>query len=100
MTPPDLSDVEAGAPIAQIAIPASFSDNAQLGQRVYEAKCSACHAENAAGQNGVAPPLVHKTYQPSHLLIWRLSWLRRTVCARITGISGTCRRSRAFRMVR
>ena len=66
MTPPDLSDVEAGAPIAQIAIPASFSDNAQLGQRIYEARCSACHGENAAGQNGVAPPLVHKTYEPSH----------------------------------
>lgn len=66
MTPPDLTGIQDGAPIAQVAVPASFSDNAQLGQRVFEAKCSSCHGENAAGQKGVAPPLVHKIYEPSH----------------------------------
>ncbi|WP_342743574.1 cytochrome c [Planktotalea arctica] len=28
--------------------------------------CAACHGVNAVGQNGVAPPLVHKIYKPSH----------------------------------
>ncbi|MEO1825019.1 MAG: cytochrome c, partial [Roseibacillus sp.] len=39
---------------------------AQMGQRAFEAKCASCHGENAAGQNGVAPPLVHKIYEPNH----------------------------------
>ena len=30
------------------------------------AKCAACHGVNAAGKDGVAPPLVHKIYEPSH----------------------------------
>lgn len=66
MTPPDLSGIEDGAPIEQVAIPASFSENAQIGQRIFDAKCAACHGVNAAGQKGVAPPLVHKIYEPSH----------------------------------
>jgi mono/diheme cytochrome c family protein len=66
MTPPDLSTVAKGAPIAEVSIPTELSSNAQIGKRVFEAKCADCHGVNAAGQNGVAPPLVHKTYEPSH----------------------------------
>lgn len=66
MSSPDLSAIEDGAPIADVAVPVSFSANAQIGQKVFDAKCSACHGANAAGQKGVAPPLVHKTYEPSH----------------------------------
>ena len=66
MAQPDLTGIEDGAAIATVTVPASFSDNAQIGQRVFEAKCSDCHGENAAGQKGVAPPLVHKIYEPSH----------------------------------
>ncbi|MGY3439695.1 MULTISPECIES: c-type cytochrome [unclassified Marinovum] len=66
MTPPDLSDVAEGGPIAQVTLPAELSANAEIGKRAFDAKCSACHGENAAGQNGVAPPLVHKIYEPSH----------------------------------
>ena len=66
METPDLSGVADGDPIAEVKIPASFSENAQLGQKIFDAKCSACHGENAAGQKGVAPPLVHKIYEPSH----------------------------------
>ncbi len=36
------------------------------GQQAFEAKCSKCHGLNAAGQGGVAPPLIHKIYEPSH----------------------------------
>lgn len=66
MTPPDLTGIDEGSPIAKVAIPAAFSDNAVIGKRVFEAKCAECHGANAAGQNGVAPPLVHKIYEPSH----------------------------------
>ena len=56
----------AGSALAEVALPASLSEQAQIGQRIYEAKCAACHNENAAGQEGVAPPLVHRIYEPSH----------------------------------
>ncbi len=66
MTAPDTADVQAGAPLAQVKRPASLSAQAQIGERAYNAKCAACHGENAAGQNGVAPPLVHQIYRPGH----------------------------------
>ena len=52
--------------LASVTLPDAFSPNAQIGQRVFEAKCAACHGINAVGQDGVAPPLVHKIYEPSH----------------------------------
>lgn len=66
MTTPDLSRVDAGAPIVEVALPAELSANAEIGKLAFEAKCAACHGANAAGHNGVAPPLVHKIYEPSH----------------------------------
>ena len=66
MTTPDLSRVDAGAPIVEVTLPAEFSANAEIGKRAFEAKCAVCHGANAAGQDGVAPPLVHKIYEPSH----------------------------------
>ena len=66
MVPPDTSDLESGAPIVEVSLPAELSDQAQLGKRAYEAKCAECHGKNAAGQNRVAPPLVHKIYEPNH----------------------------------
>ena len=66
MTPPDTSSIEAGDPIVQVQLPAEFSEQATIGKTIFEAKCSECHGANAAGQNGIAPPLVHKIYEPSH----------------------------------
>ncbi len=66
MVPPDTSTLAEGAPIVEVALPAELSAEAQIGKRAFEAKCAACHGTNAAGQNGVAPPLVHKIYEPSH----------------------------------
>ena len=66
MTPPDTSDIADGAPIVEVSLPAELSANAQIGKRAFEDKCAACHGTNAAGQNGIAPPLVHKTYEPGH----------------------------------
>lgn len=66
MVPPDTSNLAEGAPIVEVALPAELSDKAQIGERAFEAKCAECHGTSAAGQNGVAPPLVHRIYEPSH----------------------------------
>ncbi|MDU8927356.1 c-type cytochrome [Alisedimentitalea sp. MJ-SS2] len=66
MVPPDTSRIAEGDPIVEVRLPAVLSAKAEIGKRAFEAKCAACHGENAAGQNGVAPPLVHKIYEPSH----------------------------------
>lgn len=66
MAPPDLSGFEDGAPLVEVKLPESLSANAQLGKRIFDAKCSVCHGENAAGQNGVAPSFILQIYQPGH----------------------------------
>ncbi|UWQ90388.1 cytochrome c [Rhodobacteraceae bacterium M382] len=66
MTPPDTSSIAQGDPIMTVALPATLSSDAQIGKRGFDAKCAQCHGENAAGQNGVAPPLIHKIYEPNH----------------------------------
>ena len=52
--------------LAEVLLPSTLSQSAQIGKRAFEAKCMACHGINAAGQVEVAPPLVHKIYEPSH----------------------------------
>lgn len=66
MATPDMNSVEDGASIVDVKLPAELSTNAQIGKKAFDAKCAACHGENAAGQKGMAPPLVHKIYEPSH----------------------------------
>jgi len=55
-----------GAAMVAVTLPETLSEPAQLGQRAFEAKCSACHGDNAAGREGNGPPLIHKIYEPSH----------------------------------
>ncbi|MGH1575737.1 c-type cytochrome [Planktotalea sp.] len=57
---------ETGAALVEVKLPGTLSQNAEIGKAAFEAKCSACHGANAAGQDGVAPPLVHKIYEPGH----------------------------------
>jgi cytochrome c553 len=52
--------------IVMVSIPPSFSEKEQIGKRAYEAVCSACHGLNAQGREAIAPPLVHRIYEPSH----------------------------------
>ena len=66
MVPQDTSTVAEGAAIVSVSIPAKLSEMARIGKRAFDAKCAACHGANAAGQNGVAPPLVHTIYRPNH----------------------------------
>lgn len=55
----------AGKNIVQVTVP-ELSAAAQMGETIFNAKCAACHGENAAGVDGAGPPLVHKIYEPSH----------------------------------
>ena len=57
---------ESGAAMAAVNLPETLSDAAQMGKRAFDAKCSACHGDNAAGREGNGPPLIHKIYEPSH----------------------------------
>ena len=59
-------DSPAGAPIVDVKMPETLDPAAKVGQAIFKANCAACHGENAGGQEGTAPPLVHKIYEPSH----------------------------------
>jgi len=58
-------DKTSGAALVQVTVP-QLSDEMKIGQSLFGSKCGACHGVNAAGQDGVAPPLVHKIYEPGH----------------------------------
>ena len=55
-----------GSPMVSVTVPGTLSARARLGLKTYEANCAACHGRNAAGQDGIAPPLVHVIYEPGH----------------------------------
>ena len=65
-TDPVPGDEPSGTAIVTVAVPAALSEKAQTGKTIFDAKCAVCHGMNAAGQAEVAPPLVHKIYEPSH----------------------------------
>ncbi len=48
-----------------VVVPALTAQQ-QIGETAFNAKCAQCHGKNAAGQDGVAPPLIHRIYEPSH----------------------------------
>ena len=52
--------------MVEVRLPATLSVKAQAGKTYFDAVCASCHGANAAGQDGIAPPLVHKIYEPSH----------------------------------
>ncbi|WP_298562227.1 cytochrome c [uncultured Aliiroseovarius sp.] len=58
--------IAAGAPMVTVQLPAELSAKAVMGKRAFDAVCADCHGTDAAGQQGIAPPLVHKIYEPSH----------------------------------
>ncbi len=62
----DATPTPEAAPLVEVAIPVSFTEQQAMGQIAFEANCVVCHGVNAAGRDGVAPPLVHKIYEPSH----------------------------------
>ena len=63
---PSSSRLTMGIPIVAVSLPSTITAKAQQGKVIFEANCASCHGKNAVGQEGVAPPLVHKIYEPSH----------------------------------
>ncbi len=51
--------------LVQVTVP-ELTGAAKVGEQIFNAKCAACHGNNAAGREGSGPPLVHKIYEPSH----------------------------------
>ncbi|WP_170331887.1 c-type cytochrome [Ruegeria arenilitoris] len=66
MASPDTATLEPGDPIQNVYLPEQLSEFAAVGKVAFDAKCAACHGVNATGLEGLAPPLVHKIYEPSH----------------------------------
>lgn len=62
----DAVAVAQGSPMVEVQVPDTLSGQAQIGQRGFEGLCAQCHGENAAGRQGIGPPLVHRIYEPSH----------------------------------
>lgn len=60
------TEVVGSLALVDIQLPDTLSGNVQIGRRAFEANCTARHGVNAAGRDGVAPPLVHAIYEPSH----------------------------------
>lgn len=53
------------SPLVEVRL-AELSPAGLAGQANFQQYCQSCHGVNAAGQEGVAPPLVHRIYEPSH----------------------------------
>lgn len=61
----DKSNGTEGLAMVEVTIPA-LTGAALQGETAFNEICSSCHGKNAAGKSGVAPPLIHKIYEPSH----------------------------------
>lgn len=55
-----------GRSIQVAVVVPELNGNAAFGEKVFSAKCIACHGKNAGGLDGAGPPLIHKIYEPSH----------------------------------
>ncbi len=54
-----------GPPLVSVTVP-DLSPAEKQGEIAFNNNCASCHGKNAAGQDGVAPPLVHPIYEPNH----------------------------------
>lgn len=66
MARPDTSGIASGAPLAEVTAPDNLSGLAATGKVIFDNACAKCHGINAAGRNGMGPPLVHPFYEPGH----------------------------------
>ena len=64
--PEQAADLAPGAVLVSVTLPDTFTATEQIGATAFAAKCADCHGVNGAGRDGVAPPLIHKIYEPSH----------------------------------
>lgn len=56
---------QSGTAMAKVLVP-ELSATAREGEALFTRSCADCHGVDAAGRDGIAPPLVHKIYEPSH----------------------------------
>ena len=56
---------EAGGPMVAVKVPELGPEQA-IGEAAFKEYCASCHGVDAAGQEGVAPPLIHRIYEPGH----------------------------------
>lgn len=61
-----IAQTEKDAAIVTVSVPVELSERAAMSKRAFDAVCASCHGDNAGGQQGIAPPLIHKIYEPSH----------------------------------
>ena len=54
-----------GESLVDVSVP-TLAGVALTGESAFNENCMACHGKNAAGKDGLGPPLVHKIYEPSH----------------------------------
>lgn len=54
------------ASLAEVIVPQELSAAARQGETFFNAACASCHGTNAAGKDGIAPPLIHRIYEPGH----------------------------------
>lgn len=65
LRPQDAPDRGAASAMVEVTVP-ELSGLATEGARAYDTFCASCHGENAAGREGVGPPLVHVIYETGH----------------------------------
>jgi len=56
---------QAASAMVEVKVP-DLAGLATEGARAFDALCASCHGENAAGREGVGPPLVHVIYETGH----------------------------------
>ena len=54
-----------GAAMVQVTVP-QLNVVEERGEAAFNQNCASCHGKDAVGRQGVAPPLVHRIYEPSH----------------------------------
>lgn len=63
---PAASEAAVAASLAEVIVPQELSAAARQGETFFNAACASCHGTNAAGKDGIAPPLIHRIYEPGH----------------------------------
>lgn len=65
VTETDTGPKSAGAAMVAVKVP-ELTGPALEGEGLFRENCAVCHGDNAAGRDGVGPPLVHRIYEPGH----------------------------------
>jgi mono/diheme cytochrome c family protein len=56
---------ESPAPMVNVVVP-NLTSVAKIGEQLFNQNCAVCHGANAAGTQGMGPPLIHIIYESNH----------------------------------